>query len=181
MNYVLDLILLLVFFVVVLISYLRGFAKSAWRLISVVSSSVISYLFGSKLGRLLLLEFWKEKLPEFESPELLADICGYLGLFVIAMIGTGLLGIVVKKAAKTEALSNLDSILGLIFGAVMGLIYVSVICIAVSLIVELKLSTATVDYIKSIAEDSYIFRFFCDIAPFEYVNITAVFSSAINK
>lgn len=50
MTYILDIILLLLFFIVFLISTIRGFVKSVWRTVTVVGAFVLAYLYGPTLG-----------------------------------------------------------------------------------------------------------------------------------
>ncbi len=171
MNYLLDLFLVLIVLLEVIICYFKGFAKSAWKLISTAASTVLAYFFGPSAGRFLLLKFWESKVDDQSKAELFSDICGYLIVFSIALVALSLIGIAVKKASKTEALSTLDAILGAVFGAVIGILIDSAICVLIALFVELKLSGDAADWVRSIASDSYIFRFFCDFAPFEYISI----------
>ena len=53
MNLILDIILILLFLVIVLISTIRGFVKSVWRTITVIGAFVLAYMYGPMVGSYL--------------------------------------------------------------------------------------------------------------------------------
>ena len=53
MNLILDIILVLLFLVIVLISTIRGFVRSVWRTITVIGAFALAYMYGPTIGSYL--------------------------------------------------------------------------------------------------------------------------------
>lgn len=175
MTLALDFVLIILFAVSALIGYLRGFARSAWKFVSLGVSAFLSHLFGDTVGKNLFLELWQKAREGEEAPELLSGLCGYVLIFTVCLIVMGILGILVKKIARSSPFSTLDSFLGLLFGAISGLLLVFFVCVVLSLLIELRLTGEEAELLKDIAENSVIFRFFCEFSPFDYLHIKTLF------
>lgn len=181
MHYVLDIALAVIFLINLIVGYARGFLKLIWKLVSSAISLSAAYFFGPYIGQRFFLELWKKEEWSETHAGLFAEISGYLAVFISVMIIMSIIGLFIKKASEHKVLNAIDRIFGLIFGAALGFAAVFIICVILSLFIEIKLSNEALDWIKSIAEDSYVFRFFCNIAPFEYINIKELFGNAIDQ
>ena len=175
MHIVLDIVLILLFIVAALIGYLRGFARSVWKLVTLGVSAFLAYQFGGSLGKELFLKLWEKVREEQQVSELLAGICGYLLVFIGSVLVLSVVGFFIKKLARSRVLSGIDSFFGLLVGVVCGLILVWVSCVFVSFLIELNLSGEKMAALEQIAEESVIFRFFCDFSPFDYIHIKSLF------
>ena len=65
MTYILDIILVLLFFIVVLVSTIRGFVKSVWRTFTVVGAFVIAYTYGTFVGTYLCDNYVNDYVAEY--------------------------------------------------------------------------------------------------------------------
>lgn len=171
MHIVLDIVLIILFVVVALIGYLRGFARSVWNVITLALSAFLAYRFGGTVGKELFLKLWQKLREEQQISALLAGICGYILIFLGTVLVMAILGFFLKKLARSKVLSGIDSFFGLLVGLVCGFILVWFTCVVISFLIELNLSSVKMDALVQIAEESVIFRFFCDFSPFEYIHI----------
>ena len=175
MHIVLDIVLILVFVVVALIGYLRGFARSVWKGVTLVISAFLAYQFGDSLGKKLFLSLWAKAREGEDLPELLSGLCGSILIFAGSVLILSVVGIFITKLARSKVFSTLDSVLGLVLGIVCGLILVWFSCVIISFLIELNLSGEKTAALEQIAEESVIFRFFCDFSPFDYIHIKSLF------
>ena len=98
-------------------------------------------------------------------------VLGYVIIFLIAMIALFIIGKVVDLLSKLPVINTLNSFLGAVFGAASGFIYLLVICLLIGVFVEYGLAGESTEALSSIAQDSYIFRFFCRFSPVDFINI----------
>lgn len=101
----------------------------------------------------------------------LSTVLGFVAVFVVAMIALYIVGKVVDLLAKLPVIKTLNAFLGAVFGAASGLIYVWVICLAFSLVIEYRVAGQTIDSLIGIIKDSYLFNVFCNISPFDFIHI----------
>ncbi|MBO7375506.1 MAG: CvpA family protein [Clostridia bacterium] len=183
-NFLFDLVLAIILVLHVLIYALRGFFRSLWRLVSGVLSLFLSYCFGGIAGEHLIKPLLDGVITDEKLLTLASKICGYLAVFLVSSVALFVLGLFIDKAKDSLNLKKLDAALGAVMGLFIGLIAVFVICLAVSVIVELNLSGflgEKIAALRGLADDSYVFRFFCQISPFDYINISKLVGEGIDK
>jgi uncharacterized membrane protein required for colicin V production len=103
--------------------------------------------------------------------DVISTVLGYVIIFLIAMIALFIVGKVVDLLSKLPVINTLNSFLGAVFGAASGFIYLLVICLLIGVFVEYGLAGESTEALSSIAQDSYIFRFFCRFSPVDFINI----------
>ena len=101
----------------------------------------------------------------------LSTVLGFVVIFVVAMIALFIVGKVVDLLAKLPVIKTLNSFLGAVFGAASGFIYVWIICLVFSMIIEYRAAGQTTDSLVLMVKDSYIFNFFCKFSPFDFIHI----------
>ena len=123
---------------------------------------------------------------EADLQELAAQIAGPIVEYVSKSIGVVLLFVIVAllmrllkglilPLMKLPVLKQADRLLGFVVGVVCAFIYTWVLCVAVSAAVELGFLGEVGAVTASLAEKSYIFRFFCSLSPWDLVNIISDF------
>ena len=183
-NFLFDLMLAIILVLHVFIYGLRGFFRSLWRLVSCVLSLFLSYCFGGIAGERFIKPLLEGVIAEGKLLTLASKICGYLAVFLVSSIALFILGFFIGRVKDSLGLKKLDAALGAVMGLCIGLIFIFVICLAVSVIVELNLSGylgEKIEALRKLADESYVFRFFCQISPFDYINISKLVGEGIDK
>jgi len=183
-KYIFDLILLAILALNIIFYGLRGFFKSLWRLLSSLLSLFLAACFGGIAGDALIKPALEKEITDTKILDLTSDILGYLAVFVVSALVLFILGFFIDRIKDALDMKKLDAALGALFGFFIGLVMVFVTCLIVSVLVELNLSGfigEKIKALKDLAENSYIFRFFCQIAPFDYVHITKLVGEGIDK
>lgn len=111
----LDWILLSIVLISALISLKRGFVKESLSLLIWFAAFIIALVFHYQLG--LLLE------PYIESPAL-RKTASVLLLFITSLLLGSLLLFLIHKLVAATGLSGLDRLLGIVFGALRGVVVV---------------------------------------------------------
>ena len=101
----------------------------------------------------------------------ISNAIGYVAIFFVTLILMFIVGKIVNLAVKLPVLKQANGVLGALLGVIMGLIYIWIISIVISVFVETGLIGESTATLKAIAENSYIFRFFCHLSPLDYINI----------
>ncbi len=102
---------------------------------------------------------------------------GYVIVFLAVFIVITIIGWVIRLMAELPVLKGINHLLGGVFGALCGFIYLWIICIAISAWVESGIAENESRMLMQIVEGSYIFRFFCNFSPLDYVNIADVLNN----
>lgn len=97
---------------------------------------------------------------------------GYVAAFLAAFIVLTIVGLVIRLIAELPVLRSVNHLFGGIFGVICGFIYLWVICMALSAVVESGIAESESQSLRQLAENSYLFRFFCNFSPLDYINIT---------
>lgn len=105
-----------------LISLKRGFFREALSLVIWVMAVVISLMFHEQLA------VWLQ--PYVDSPSL-RKVCAIAGLFTLCLLLGGLVSFIVAQLIKMTGLTGMDRLLGMIFGALRGVIVVVVLLMVV--------------------------------------------------
>jgi uncharacterized membrane protein required for colicin V production len=239
MTYILDIILILLFFIIVLASTIRGFVKSVWRTVTVVGAFILAYVYGPFLGAYLCESYVVDYVSDYtfesltqlidkeaegyaggdivnDAPEELVEllerygsdinelrnsfksgvavseeelkalsdsisvpiastIATIIGIFLVFLGGVlliSLIGLVLRLIVKLPIIRFFDSFLGAVFGIAEAFVIVWVLCLLIGFLVEHGFITGTsTDVIGAMIENSYLFRFFCDLSPVDFINI----------
>jgi hypothetical protein len=107
-----------------------------------------------------------------------STILGILLIFVVSMIVLTVLGKVIDLLAKlVDLLAKLpivktfNSVFGAVLGAISGFVYVWIICLVFGVFIEYRIAENTLDGLLLIVKDSYLFNFFCNFSPIDFINI----------
>ncbi len=103
--------------------------------------------------------------------ETLASAIGCVLVFVAAYIAMIIVKIIVGGLVKLPVLKQANGILGFVLGVISAFAYTWIICLALSVVVEYGLIEQYNALLSSLAENSYIFRFFCNFSLMDFVNI----------
>lgn len=113
-----DWVLLAVVAVSALISLKRGFLREALSLVIWFASIILSLMFYKPLAQLLQ--------PYIESPSL-QQLAAIIGLFVTCLVIGGLLSFLLSQLVAVSGLGGTDRLLGMVFGALRGVVVVVVV------------------------------------------------------
>lgn len=113
-----DWVLLALVAISSLISLKRGFIREALSLVIWFASIILSLMFYKPLAQLLQ--------PYIDSPSL-QQIAAIGGLFVICLIIGGLCSFLLSQLVAATGLSGTDRLLGMVFGALRGVVVVVVV------------------------------------------------------
>jgi membrane protein required for colicin V production len=98
-------------------SLLRGLVREIVSLAGWIAAFVLSAVFGDALA---------QHMPA-EMGAFLASLVGYLAVFILVLVASGLVGLVCNKLIAAAGLGMADRALGALFGLVRGLILVLVL------------------------------------------------------
>jgi membrane protein required for colicin V production len=118
-----DYAVLAVLGVSMLWSLLHGFVRELVSMTGWIAAFVLSMAFSPTLARML---------PESLGP-LLAGLLAFLAIFIGVWLLSGLVGLILSRAARAAGLGWTDRLLGALFGLVRGLVIVLVAVMLVGL------------------------------------------------
>ncbi len=102
----------------------------------------------------------------------ISNAIGVILIFIVATISLCLIGYLVKAIVKLPLIHQVNGFLGLILGIIEGFVIVWVLCVAIGIFAERGfMDPASVKVIDSLTDGSYIFRFFCNLSPVNFINI----------
>lgn len=102
----------------------------------------------------------------------LSKAVGIVVVFLAAVLALWLVGLVVKVIAKIPIIKTIDGFLGFLVGLIKGFIVVWIICVAVGIFVERGfMEPDSMEALKLLTDGSYIFKFFCNLSPVNFINI----------
>jgi membrane protein required for colicin V production len=125
----LDWLLLLIVVVSALLSLRRGFLREALSLLIWVVSVVLSIMFHEQLASLLE--------PYLSSPSI-RKVAAIILLFTLCLIMGGLLSVLLSQLVQLTGLTGTDRLLGMIFGALRGVVVIVVLLLVGQNILPLR-------------------------------------------
>lgn len=237
MNWIFDILLVVIFALIVFVDTKRGFVKAVWGFARAAASVILSLMFGSAVGLLfnkifvlntvtntvyaalepvigltngsynisaafegnagfadllsrfgVTAESLQAKYGEFANAtqdtlremaefiakpiaDTLSKLLGVVVIFLISMIALYIVGKVVDLLAKLPVIKTLNSFLGAVFGAASGFIYIWIICLVLSMVIEYRVAGQTTDSLVLMVRDSHLFNFFCKFSPVDFIHI----------
>lgn len=115
-----DWIIVAVFSISALIGFSRGLVKEALSLVIWVTAFVVAMLFRSQLSSLLV--------DVIQTPSL-RELVAFGLLFISTLVVGSLVSYLIKQLIKMTGLSGTDRFLGMLFGALRGLVVVMTVLI----------------------------------------------------
>ncbi|MFQ5345045.1 MAG: CvpA family protein [Mariprofundus sp.] len=115
MNFV-DYILITIVGLSMVLSLWRGFVREVVSLIGLVAAFLVASRLSGRTG---------DFLSPWISNATVADIAGFILVFVAIMIVTGLIGAIIRRLVDIAALTATDRTLGMLFGAARGMLLIS--------------------------------------------------------
>lgn len=93
-------------------------------------------------------------------------------IFIVSLLALWLIGLVVKAIVKCPIIRSLDRFLGFLFSILNGIVIVWMISIILGIFVEKGfMEGESAEALYKITSSSYIFNFFCDLSPIDFINI----------
>jgi len=111
LNFI-DYILIAIVGLSMVLSLWRGFVREVISLIGLVAAFLIASRMSGQTG---------DFLGQWVSNGTVADIAGFVLIFVVVMIVVGLIGAIIRRLVDLAALSATDRTLGIFFGAARGM------------------------------------------------------------
>ena len=111
MNFI-DYILIAIVGLSMVLSLWRGFVREVISLIGLVAAFLIASRLSGQTG-----DFF----GQWISNGTVADIAGFVLIFIVVMIVVGLIGAIIRRLVDLAALSATDRTLGIFFGAARGM------------------------------------------------------------
>jgi membrane protein required for colicin V production len=171
MNWLLDAVLICLFALTVLIYALRGIIDSIWGALSAAAAFALSYLFGGAAGDLIHSAGLFGSEEQEKTARLLSSILGYVAVFLAAVLVLSIIGLLLKKLAGQSVVKTVNRILGGLLGAVAGFAYVWLACLVLGFLVEKGLAGDATGTLKTLCENSFVFRFVLGISPLDYISL----------
>ncbi|MDQ6981504.1 MAG: CvpA family protein [Mariprofundus sp.] len=115
MNFV-DYILITIVGLSMVLSLWRGFAREVISLIGLIAAFLVASRLSARTG---------DFLSQWILNPTVADIAGFILVFVLVMIAVGLIGAIIHHLVGAAALTATDRTLGVFFGAARGVLLVA--------------------------------------------------------
>lgn len=101
----------------------------------------------------------------------ISTAAGYVVVFIFSIIVMFIIGKIIILLAEVPVLDKVNGTLGGILGAISGFFYLWIICLFLGIFVENAFAQENGEAFRSIMNESVLFRFFCQISPFDFINI----------
>lgn len=102
----------------------------------------------------------------------LSNAVGVVSVFLASVLALWLVGLVVKVIAKIPIIKTINGLLGFVVGLIKGFIIVWILCVAIGIFVERGfMEPESMEALRLLADGSYIFKFFCNLSPVNFINI----------
>jgi len=111
LNFV-DYVLIAIVGLSMVLSLWRGFVREIISLVGLVAAFIVASRLSGQTG---------DFLGRWISKGTVADIAGFVLIFVVVMIVVGLIGVIIRRLVDMAALTATDRTLGIFFGAARGM------------------------------------------------------------
>lgn len=102
----------------------------------------------------------------------LSNAVGIVAVFLVSILVLWLVGLLVKVIAKFPIIKTINGFLGFLVGLIKGFIIVWILCVAIGIFVERGfMEPESMEALKILTDGSYIFKFFCNLSPVNFINI----------
>ncbi len=142
---IIDLIICAIILVSALVAFFRGFIREVLTILGVVGGLFAAYVFGDSLAPFYadLMGVNPDTPPEEAEKfmgilpyPLLADILGYITIFLLVVIILGIISHYLSKFVENVGMGMVDRTLGVFFGIARGVILLGVIYLPIHMFVE---------------------------------------------
>ena len=167
MNMLVDAVLVIIFLYFTFKFYKIGILGAFFGTMRMCISLAASYLLGGSVSRLILTGITKSR--EYSKAELvLSLITAYILVFAIVFL---LMTVVISSTRRAEPrfIYKIDRFLGALLGIMLGLCATSVISSLLYSGIEVAYTILLIDPIKSIYNDSVVFKTVFELSIFDYV------------
>lgn len=138
---VVDILALAVLLISAAIAFIRGFIREVLTIFGTIGAAAASY-FGAPLF-IPVVQGWLGVVPDEEPKklfdvipyDLLGVICAYGGIFVVVIIVLSIVSHIMAETAKAMGMGPIDRTLGVVFGAVRGLLLLGLMYLPVHIMV----------------------------------------------
>lgn len=117
----LDIVVLVIIFLSIMFGIIKGFIREMLSLAFFIIAVVLSFLFYSEVGTLLIKDITNKDVANF---------AGFILIFVFVLIIGSLVTYFTKKVFTIGPLKSIDMILGGVFGLVRGILISAIIVFA---------------------------------------------------
>ena len=128
-----DLVILGIFALSALISFMRGFFREAMNLAMWIGAVVITLAYTDRFATLLPME----RVASQQARDTISAVVLFAGILLVGNLVNWMMGRILAR----KTLSMADRIIGVVFGMVRGLIIVTLLVLAVHLVPQLKQET----------------------------------------
>ncbi len=170
MSIILDLLLLLIIFSAVFLTYKKGFVKSVLDIASVIISIVLSNLLSPPLAEVYFPFFMNQingNEGSLNCPEavvkLFAHALAFVTIYVVLTIILKILTLIISGIFKLPVLKSLNRTLGLLLGIAKAFIFVFLFVSIVQLIVPFMTDTQSGFLNEEIIQNTFIFKYLYNI------------------
>lgn len=146
---ILDIIFIIIIFLSIFLGILKGFIRELFSLVFLIIAAVLSFLYYSEIGEILVKYIKNKNISKF---------IGFVLIFVIVLIVGSLVTFLLKKIFVLGPLKSIDKILGGVFGLIRGIL--------ISCVIVFGLIASKVD--GKLCTNSKLFPFFKETIDFTF-------------
>lgn len=173
MNYVIDIIFVLILLVNAFVGYRKGFIKTVFQLLINIASFIVAYI----LAKPVSLMFAGTVLPNSpkEVSAAVAYLIAFVILYIIAHIAIAIAANVLDLISKLPVLNFTNKALGVIMGVILGIVYACIFALVLDYGYPLFAEIAPDVFTATLLDNSFIFQFI------HKLNLLKVLFDLINK
>ena len=146
---ILDIVFIIIIFLSIFLGILKGFIRELFSLVFLIIAAVLSFLYYSEIGGILVKYIKNKNISKF---------IGFVLIFVIVLIIGSVVTFLLKKIFVLGPLKSIDKILGGVFGLIRGIL--------ISCVIVFGLIASKVD--SKLCINSKLFPFFKETIDFTF-------------